>query len=331
LTFLKTSANIVKIVILYINNLWGAIMNFSIQLKVDGEINDNNLERYEFAKDLLEAFNRSSLGMSPEQTGHESIFTWLKESFEEIQAEKAKELKLAKALIRLEDLKDYWEARLSPNDLRCFSEDLAAICFDGKWGYLDKNGTIAINLKYQECTDFSDGLARVKLNNKWGIIDKNEKVIFDFIYNKINDFYDDLAVVTLNRRKGVMNKAGEIIVDFCTYGDIENFSNGFAKVYSITNDEFQNNVGLINKTGKLIAETKYWAIEHFTEGLAPATIKIKNFFGSIKYNSGFINQNGEVVIDLIYTAVHPFSNGQANVMKEGKQLTINKVGQIIKT
>ncbi|MCX7985750.1 MAG: WG repeat-containing protein [Bacteroidales bacterium] len=38
---------------------------------------------------------------------------------------------------------------------------------------MDKSGKEVIPLKYDDAGYFSEGLARVKLNDKWGYIDKN--------------------------------------------------------------------------------------------------------------------------------------------------------------
>lgn len=53
-----------------------------------------------------------------------------------------------------------------------FSEDLAAVCQDSKWGYIDKRGNVIISLKYDFAGRFSEGLARVRIGKTWGYIDK---------------------------------------------------------------------------------------------------------------------------------------------------------------
>lgn len=49
---------------------------------------------------------------------------------------------------------------------------------NGKYGYIDRKGTIAIKPKYDMADDFSEGLARVKLGSKWGYIGSNGEMLF---------------------------------------------------------------------------------------------------------------------------------------------------------
>lgn len=75
-----------------------------------------------------------------------------------------------------------------------------------KWGFVDKNGNIVIENKYEMVTDFNKyGFAGVKLNGKWGVIEQaNNQIIQEptyeldweqpsFIgkYYRINDWYGE--------------------------------------------------------------------------------------------------------------------------------------------
>jgi hypothetical protein len=60
-----------------------------------------------------------------------------------------------------------------------FSEGLARVELNGKWGYIDKEGKEVIPIKYDWARSFSEGLACVKLNGKWGYIDKEGKEYFE--------------------------------------------------------------------------------------------------------------------------------------------------------
>ena len=56
---------------------------------------------------------------------------------------------------------------------RNFSEGLALVNLNGKWGYVDKIGREVIPCKYDYACEFEEGLATVELNGKWGFIDKH--------------------------------------------------------------------------------------------------------------------------------------------------------------
>lgn len=51
-----------------------------------------------------------------------------------------------------------------------FSEGLASVELNGKWGFIDKTGKEVIPFIYDSVWYFSEGLAAVELNGKWGYI-----------------------------------------------------------------------------------------------------------------------------------------------------------------
>ena len=58
---------------------------------------------------------------------------------------------------------------------------------DGKWGFVDKNGKVVIDYKYDDVTEVNKyGFAGIKMDNKWGIVDENGNIVVEPKY-KIND------------------------------------------------------------------------------------------------------------------------------------------------
>lgn len=51
-------------------------------------------------------------------------------------------------------------------EIRNFSEGKAAVKINGKWGYVDRSGTVVIQPKYSSVDDFNNGLACVIVNDK---------------------------------------------------------------------------------------------------------------------------------------------------------------------
>jgi len=57
--------------------------------------------------------------------------------------------------------------------MRHFSEGLAAVAKDyGKFGFYDHDGDVVIEPKYEDAKTFSEGLAPVKYNGKWGYVNR---------------------------------------------------------------------------------------------------------------------------------------------------------------
>ena len=54
-----------------------------------------------------------------------------------------------------------------------YSEGLAWVRLNGKYGFIDKSGTLVIPCMYDYADSFHDGLAWVGLNGKDGFIDKS--------------------------------------------------------------------------------------------------------------------------------------------------------------
>ncbi len=65
---------------------------------------------------------------------------------------------------------------------------------EGKWGFVDKNGNIKVDCKYDRVTELNEyGFAGILQENKWGVIDENGEVIVVPGYDKekINTNYYD--------------------------------------------------------------------------------------------------------------------------------------------
>ena len=69
-----------------------------------------------------------------------------------------------------------------------FSEGLAAVEKNGKYGFVDEAGKEVIPLIYDDVFDFSEGLAHVKKNDKHGFVDKTGKIVIPLIYDDVFDF-----------------------------------------------------------------------------------------------------------------------------------------------
>ena len=66
-------------------------------------------------------------------------------------------------------------------------------------------------MKYDYAMRFSEGLASVELNNKWGFIDTTGKIVIPFVYESFSNFVKGLALVTINNKSFYINKKGECV------------------------------------------------------------------------------------------------------------------------
>lgn len=65
-----------------------------------------------------------------------------------------------------------------------FNDGLAAFCKDGKWGYLDTKGEVAIPAKFDETSQFNEGRALVTKGGKLLLINKKGETIKSFNRDK---------------------------------------------------------------------------------------------------------------------------------------------------
>ncbi len=197
--------------------------------------------------------------------------------------------------------------------VRWFSEGLAQVKLNDKWGFVDEKGNVVVPLEYDSASDFSEGMASVTLNDKWGFVNKKGEVVIPLEYNEVNRFSEGLAGVGLNYRFGFVDKKGEIIIPL-EYGHVDDFSEGLASV------SLADKNGFINKKGIVVISMKYDKVGAFSNGLA-----------SVKLNDkcGFIDKRGKVVIPLKYEVAYDFKDGKAYVKYSDEWIYIDENGNFV--
>lgn len=139
-----------------------------------------------------------------------------------------------------------------------FRGELARIRMDGDvpyYGYLNKEGVIALHIDYLEAEPFSEGLAVVCKddNYKYEFINTKGEVAFTQNYDSIGSFSEGLAPVRrggVGGKEGFIDKKGNIKIPL-TYQDARPFSDGLAAVK-------QNDLwGFIDKNNKWVIKPQY--------------------------------------------------------------------------
>lgn len=77
-------------------------------------------------------------------------------------------------------------------DARDFSEGLAAVKRDGKWGFIDQKGQLVCEAVWTDVRDFHHGRAAVQSaeNGWWGFIDASGKLVSPAIWTSVEDYRD---------------------------------------------------------------------------------------------------------------------------------------------
>lgn len=226
-----------------------------------------------------------------------------------------------------------------------FSEGMAGFQYNGKSGYMNTSGKIVFLEKFGglDLRPYSSGLAafaKGEKNSKWGFIDKNGQVAIPFMYDYADSFHGNLAVVMLdsivpgNEKCAVINKKNEQVIPFtrhyiqidsdsllifstlkfdkpqyglynskgeellpCEYDEIKRISPHLFKISQ------QNNCGVADTKGAILHPVKYNLADNFSEGLM-----------AIWDNDqlGFMNESGEIIIPLKYGI-----NGTMRFLQDG--------------
>jgi len=124
-------------------------------------------------------------------------------------------------------------------DVRDFSEGLAAVEDQGKWGFINHDGAFRVRPEFEDVGSFSNGLARASADGKWGYIDSAGQWKIRPQFKEAEDFSDGLALTN----SGYIDKSGNRVVS--TRGTA--FVQGLAHIKLGT-----NRYGYINHTGRIV-------------------------------------------------------------------------------
>lgn len=190
-----------------------------------------------------------------------------------------------------------------------FQDGHAAVCKDGKWGYIDAQGREVIAplvpKTFDLCADrddygfyrdgsyvrnYSDGMVAVarevsgaKQNYdrqlKWAYFDAQGKQVTDYIYDEAADFSDGLAWVSNDKVHGFIDHTGALAIDGTKY--------------------YSQELGELNYT--------------FHEGLCCVAKTVTGPEGDVLVKWGYIDRTGAEVIACDYDQAKPFSEGRAAV------------------
>src|SRR5258708_10520530 len=130
------------------------------------------------------------------------------------------------------------------------SQALFPVAKDGRFGFINRAGRIAIPLQFDSVNDFHEGLALVTSNGKMMFIDTTGKIILTPQFDIVNNFAEGLAAVNIGQKRipnlGLISDPGKW--------------------------------GYIDKTGKLVIRLRFTHAENFSEGLAAVTDGERGYF-----------------------------------------------------
>jgi hypothetical protein len=76
---------------------------------------------------------------------------------------------------------------------------------EGQMAAMDRNGTIKFYSTYDEVGWFSQGLSAVRIGDKWGFINQQNEVVVEIIYDDVRAYQGGFASVRVGDKWGVIN------------------------------------------------------------------------------------------------------------------------------
>jgi hypothetical protein len=189
----------------------------------------------------------------------------------------------------------------------------------GEWGFINGEGELVIEFRYEDAQDFSDGMAAVRVGDEWGYIDESGVMAIEPRFDSAYPFNDGLAQVMTPSGIGYMDKTGELVIpNDPAWRDAFCFSEGLAGVWFAA-----GGVGYIDTDGEtVIYMPQATAVRDFSEGLAAARVG-----GAY----GYVDRTGEFVIEPQFrSGVTEFSDGLAVVEHDFLRYeVIDRTGRVV--
>jgi hypothetical protein len=189
-------------------------------------------------------------------------------------------------------------------DAQTFSEGLAAVR-EGSWdryGYIDTQGRWSIPAAYEAAFPFSEGLAVVTLQGKQGFVDKSGAMRIPARFDRAGAFSEGLAKVVVEGLAGFVNREGAVVMA-PIYFKAGAFHAGLAAACT------RHKCGYIDREGRVAMAFDYDDAGDFEGGFAP--VKVGRLWG-------YIDKHGRWLVEPAFDAAHPFRDGVALV---GKKVT----------
>ena len=197
-----------------------------------------------------------------------------------------------------------------------FSEGLAAVSENGdKYGYIDTSGTMVIRPQFHTAEAFSEGLAAVETGTgkdmRWGFVDKTGRLAISAQFTSVSKFSEGLCCVSIK-------KDGQDITGFIDKTGTwvikagQTAQSDFSEGVALTMFSNHNGYAIINQKGKVIAQLPEGMIgDSISPGFSEGLAVVRDIFPPYNSSEGYIDKSGKVVIKPQFVWAYDFSEGLA--------------------
>lgn len=199
--------------------------------------------------------------------------------------------------------------------LFAFSEGLGGFKTDDKCGFINNEGEVVIEPKFQDVKAFQDGVCWVKENNLWFMIDATGKPIIQERFNRFHYYSNGFARVRIGELWGYIDKQGKYLGAGCVYTDNNDFVDGVALAKK---GELW---GLLKDDGSWLVEPQYNRIwDHFKDGYA--LVRKGEQIGIMK-------PDGSELLPPVYRKIDEYNEGYFGVMQNSTWGVVDSTGKTI--
>jgi len=215
-------------------------------------------------------------------------------------------------------------------DIKLVDKDIVSILRANKYGLMTVEGKEIVAPTYSRMgREFSSGYIPTALDSKWGFLDKEGNIAVPFEYDYTGEFEDGYATVTLKKKQGVMNDSRQIIVPikfdhvrietskgmFSHYFITENvglkglYATFFKTDASSSNSDDSNDffANMITFEIKEVCAPKYNSISSAGDGIWEITLNDLE---------GRMNSEGKEIIAPMYKSIQALEKGYFSVSME---------------
>lgn len=213
-----------------------------------------------------------------------------------------------------------------------FKNGLAYVHANGKYGFINGKGELAIPMQYNLVSEFNNGYAVAKQNGKFGCINTSGQAAIPFEYDGIDTPTNGLVRAKKGRGRsgkwGIINMQNNVIAPF-EYTVIGAIKDGEAVARK------GPKLGVINTEGKVVVpiaiEADYLA--PFNNGIAEIGMErmVENIAGrpEIRYKyKGYVNRDGVIIVPPKYEFIYHFDSVWQAGIGVAKVVIDNKVGYL---
>ena len=149
-----------------------------------------------------------------------------------------------------------------------FSQHLYPIKQDGLYGFINIEGKVIIEPKFEKGYDFSEQYGRIKQGGLYGYINHKGKIVIEPQFDEARDFSEDVACVKKEGQWFYIDRMGKSVIKLKDADFAYSFREGFARYHHIEKESELDDYGFIDHTGRIILLPTYHLAYDFHGGLA---------------------------------------------------------------